>query len=179
MSPARCSQCHPARIKWYMSISADRYTNRPVFSDLHRCNESLVGSRNLTHKQNKQSKKQAVESVSRRAIIGYSGFVWNVEFIKMGVPYTDVTYSIPLSGLEGQVELDLWVDVSESRVACECGGRNCVCGAPFILFDIPLYSIKRSPCSIIRDIGSRKRDLNSVERDPCSIKRDLYSIKRD
>jgi len=99
-------------------------------------------------------------------------------FIKMGVPYTDVTYSIPLSGLEGQVELDLWVDVSESRVVCERGGRNCVC-APFILFDIPLYSIKRSPCSIIRDPGCIKRDLRSIERDPCSIKRDLYSIKID
>jgi len=129
------------------------------------------------HKQNKPSNKQAVESVSRRAIIGYSGFVWNVEFIKMGVPYADVTYSIPLLGLEGQVELDVWVDVSESRVMCERVGQKCVCGVPFILFDIPLYSIKRCPCSVIRDLCSIKRDLYSVERDPCSIKRDPCSVK--
>lgn len=55
--------------------------------------------------------RQAVDSMSRRAIIGYSGFVWNVAFIKMGVPYAETTYALPLSGLEGSVDIDVWVDV--------------------------------------------------------------------
>jgi hypothetical protein len=58
-----------------------------------------------------QHARQSVEGVYRRAMIGYAGLVWNVEFIKVGLPYSQVIHAIPSQGLAAAVEVDVWVDV--------------------------------------------------------------------
>ena len=54
--------------------------------------------------------RHAVDSVARRAIVGYAGFVWNAHFVRAGMPYSEATYNV-LARLAGQADMDIWVDV--------------------------------------------------------------------
>ena len=53
----------------------------------------------------------AVDSTGRRAMVGFQGFVWVSEFLKLGAPYLQTTYGLPASGLSGEADSDVWVDV--------------------------------------------------------------------